>query len=68
MLHHVGDMVLQDFEGLLTTPVLIVLLSVAAQPGGLLGVPYETVTPDRHIVVLGKGHQLVGSAIREGAL
>ena len=66
--HHLGDVVLHDFQGFLAGPVLVVLLTVSRQPARHLRVPYQTVTADSHIVLLSETYQIVGTAKAETTL
>ena len=63
MLHHVGDMVLHNSEGLLARPVFIVgLAAVTRYPRRRLLVPYEAVATHRHLLISGESDDLLSVA------
>ena len=60
MLHHVRDMILHDSKRFLACPVLVVsLTTIRGNPRRRLLIPHETVPTQHHLLVLGKGGELV---------
>ena len=68
VLHHLGDVVLHNIQCFVARPTFVVFLAIGRKPGGLLRVPYQTMTAHHHIILLGKVHQLVGTDETERAL
>ena len=63
--HNFLNMVLQDLQGLIFGPVLVVLLAVTAHPSRQLGMPGQTMAAQTHIMFLCKPYKIVGTAITE---